>query len=161
MAYLDDLSQLLTTYRGRDKVLKLLCYVAKLISYQEVYEGSKLSKKLQIFSSKLSASRTVLRLFDDIPTIRNCLNYGFGKHEVNGIVRILNLSLNLIQLTYGVVEKVSWCTNNHILERTDKRFIIIIIIIHGKRRKIVVNMIRILLLVKLVCLFQKCNITLN
>jgi peroxin-11C len=40
-----------------------------------------LKKSLSTFASKLSETRRVLRLFDDLPMLKYSLHYGFGETE--------------------------------------------------------------------------------
>ena len=46
-----------------------------------------LKKSLSKFASKLSETRRVLRLFDDLPMLKYSLHYGFG--EVESVSNIL------------------------------------------------------------------------
>ena len=73
MSKLEKCSEFLETYSGRDKVMRLLCYSAQLLS------GLNNSKRLDKFSDHLSECRTVLRLFDDLPMLNYTLMYGLGK----------------------------------------------------------------------------------
>ncbi|CAE1178051.1 PEX11C [Acanthosepion pharaonis] len=59
---MEDIVNLLETYRGRDKVIRLCCYGAMLLAGKD----GKNSRLLRV-SAALSDCRVVLRLFDDIP----------------------------------------------------------------------------------------------
>lgn len=80
--------------------MKALCYAAKLMSGLYATSNSDLSKKLAIFSSKISGARATLRyngltvmlqflflqyiinifrLIDDIPMLKYTLEYGLGQ----------------------------------------------------------------------------------
>lgn len=59
--------------------MKVLCYVAKLTGGLSAKQNADLSRKLLIFSSKISGARTTLRLIDDIPLLQYTLEYGWGK----------------------------------------------------------------------------------
>ena len=57
---------LLQTNSGRDKVLRTLGYAAVFVS--GAFKG-KINKDLQTLALHFGATRTVLRLFDDIPML--------------------------------------------------------------------------------------------
>ena len=57
---------LLKSYSGRDKVLRTLGYTAVFVS--GAFNG-KAQKDLQTIAQHFGATRTVLRLFDDIPML--------------------------------------------------------------------------------------------
>lgn len=61
------------------QVMKALCYVAKLSGGLTAKRDAELSRKLLIFSSKISGARTTLRLIDDIPLLQYTLEYGLGR----------------------------------------------------------------------------------
>ncbi len=72
------LVSLLSTYSGRDKLVRTSSYVAMLLS--GVTKGTA-SKKFGTVASQLSAARVVLRLFDDLPMWKAVTSkYGLGKH---------------------------------------------------------------------------------
>ena len=52
------------------------CYLSKLLG--ELQQDPTLAKKFNAFGSQMSATRAALRLFDDIPTLKRNLEYGFG-----------------------------------------------------------------------------------
>lgn len=60
-------------------MLKALCYVAKLTGGLSAGQNAELSRKLLVFSSKISGARTTVRLIDDIPLLQYTLEYGWGK----------------------------------------------------------------------------------
>lgn len=67
----------LKTYSGRDKMLRTLSYVAKLLT---VCTSSKSTeKKLKTFGSQMSECRVMLRVLDDLPTLHFVMTYGWGK----------------------------------------------------------------------------------
>lgn len=61
----------LETYKGRDKVLRLLCYSTKYLAGS--VSSPDLASRFDIFSSQLSASRACFRLLDDLSTIIDVL----------------------------------------------------------------------------------------
>lgn len=72
------------------KVMKVLCYAAKLISGHYSRQKPELAKRYAIASSRISGARATLRLIDDIPAIQHALEYGWGK-EVSFTVRAINI----------------------------------------------------------------------
>lgn len=67
----------LDTYRGRDKILRTLSYIAKLITVTTT--SKKTEAKLKTFSSKMSECRVILRLLDDLSIFYYARKYGWGK----------------------------------------------------------------------------------
>lgn len=76
MVELAKILDFLDTYRGRDKVLRTLCYTSKCAS--GLLSNEDVSKRLDNFSSQLSACRAALRLLDDIPMLAYVAEYGLG-----------------------------------------------------------------------------------
>lgn len=76
MVQLAKILDFLETYRGRDKVLRTLCYTSKCASGLIQNEG--VSARLDSFSGQLSACRATLRLLDDIPMLAYFVEYGLG-----------------------------------------------------------------------------------
>jgi peroxin-11C len=74
---LDEICALLDTYKGRDKILRTLCYSTKLIG--GVHSNKALAEKFLLFSKHMSNTRATLRLLDDLPMLKYNLEYGFGK----------------------------------------------------------------------------------
>lgn len=71
------LDDYLETYSGRDKMLRTMSYMAKLLTVCTSSKNSE--KKLKTFGSKMSECRVMLRLLDDIPALHCMLTYGWGK----------------------------------------------------------------------------------
>lgn len=74
------LSDYLNTYEGRDKFLRTLSYAAKLAS--ALPKSSENVAKFQMFSSKMSGCRVILRLLDDIPNLHSAISYSWGQKVV-------------------------------------------------------------------------------
>lgn len=74
---IDDMSKFLGTHNGRDKVIRTLSYATKLAA--AFVSSEETARKLDSISGQLSACRTILRLFDDIPMLNYTLTYGLGK----------------------------------------------------------------------------------
>ncbi|CAH0723968.1 unnamed protein product, partial [Brenthis ino] len=107
---LDDICELLDSYNGRDKVVRLACYTCKL------YGCVQGEKSWQTAGSRLSNARLMLRLFDDIPMIRHTYNYGLGKHESSKIAALLGVLANAVDQVFLPVEKACWLNEVGVLE---------------------------------------------
>lgn len=75
-----QLVRVLESYRGRDKIMRLISYVCTLLggSIQHT-RFIRLAQKLFRVGDALSDCRVVLRLFDDLAMLCYTLNYGLGK----------------------------------------------------------------------------------
>ena len=79
----DRLGSVLETYRGREKIMRLLQYASFLASgglHKVSYEAT--GEKFRIFAEAMSECRTVLRLFDDAAMISFARSYGTGKEVI-------------------------------------------------------------------------------
>ncbi|XP_026330392.1 peroxisomal membrane protein 11C-like [Hyposmocoma kahamanoa] len=110
---MDDICELLDSYSGRDKVVRLACYAFKL------YGCVRNDKGWQKAGSQLSHSRMILRLFDDIPTIRQTYNYGLGRHESSSSAAALGVLANLIDQAFLPVEKACWLQEVGVLKLSE------------------------------------------
>lgn len=63
------------------QILRTLCYSSKLIG--GLANNPTLAKRMATFSSKMSGTRAVLRLLDDLPMLKYNLEYGFGSEVTN------------------------------------------------------------------------------
>ncbi|XP_072929367.1 peroxisomal membrane protein 11C-like [Epargyreus clarus] len=107
---IEDVCELLDSYNGRDKVVRLACYTFKL------YGCIKDDKPWQAAGSRLSNARLMLRLFDDIPMIRHTYTYGLGKHESSNIAAALGVLANMVDQMFLPVEKACWLQDVGILK---------------------------------------------
>ena len=93
----DTLVEWLSRHDGRDKIIRLLCYGSLLVGSSDRIRIAlapimtkstyvSLKKSLAVFASKLSETRRVLRLFDDLPMLKYTLHYGLGDRETVPIV---------------------------------------------------------------------------
>ncbi|XP_059610623.1 peroxisomal membrane protein 11C [Phlebotomus argentipes] len=112
---LDEFCDMLDTYGGRDKVIRTLCYTTKLAC--GLYESANpdFSKKLGIFSSKMSATRATLRLLDDWPMFQHTLRYGLGHKEPDKAMAVMGLLANIVDNIYYPVEKVCWLAEHRVI----------------------------------------------
>uniref|UniRef100_A0A6M2DTX0 Putative peroxisomal bioproteinsis protein peroxin n=1 Tax=Xenopsylla cheopis TaxID=163159 RepID=A0A6M2DTX0_XENCH len=112
---LNEICDMLSSYSGRDKVMRTLCYGMKLASGLTVDKDPVLSKKFQIFSSQMSKTRATLRLLDDIPMLQHSLQYGFGRTEPDGYLSFLGVLTNVVDQLYYPIEKVCWLAEHRLL----------------------------------------------
>ncbi|KAI5634443.1 peroxisomal biogenesis factor 11 (PEX11) domain-containing protein [Phthorimaea operculella] len=110
----EDISELLDSYNGRDKVVRLGCYGLKL------YGCLRNDTPWQKAGSRLSEARLILRLFDDIPQLRHTYNYGLGRHESSKIAATLGVLANIVDQAFLPVEKVCWLYDCGILKLSDQ-----------------------------------------
>lgn len=110
----EDVCELLDSYTGRDKVVRLACYACKL------YGCVKDEKPWQTAGSRLSSARMMLRLFDDIPMIRHTYNYGLGRHESTTTAAVLGVLANMVDQAFLPVEKACWLYDVGVLKLTDR-----------------------------------------
>lgn len=115
---MDEICSMLDTYKGRDKVIRTFCYTSRLIA--GLTSNKDLERKLMSVSKHLSATRTTLRLMDDIPAIKSTLQYGLGKEENNFFMATLGVTTNTIDLTYIVIEKLGWLAEYGLISGVDQ-----------------------------------------
>ncbi|KAJ0177635.1 hypothetical protein K1T71_006508 [Dendrolimus kikuchii] len=111
---IEDVCELLDSYNGRDKVVRLACYAFKL--YGCIIDD----KPWQTAGSRLSNARLMLRLFDDIPMIRHTWTYGLGRHESSKYAAILGVLANAVDQAFLPVEKACWLYDVGVLKINPK-----------------------------------------
>ncbi|XP_028818332.1 peroxisomal membrane protein 11C [Denticeps clupeoides] len=115
---LGSLVNLLESYRGRDKVVRTLCYGSQLVGGlvdRKAGGSSQLGKSLLLLSAQLSHCRTVLRLFDDLPMAAYSAAYGLGAGEEDGVVRWISVLTNVADQLYYPCEHVAWAADSQML----------------------------------------------
>ncbi|XP_030370644.1 peroxisomal membrane protein 11C [Scaptodrosophila lebanonensis] len=110
-----EFCDIIDSYGGRDKVMKVLCYSAKLVAGYHAKRNPDLAKRYAIASSKISGARATLRLIDDIPMIQYALEYGLGENEPDRIMAILGVTANIVDLLYYPIEKICWLSEHKIV----------------------------------------------
>ena len=80
---LDNITKLLSTYRGHDQTLSLIGYNCTMLA--GLTKSEKKCVKLKNMASEISKARVVLRLLDDFSMLKYTLMYGLGKHVINYI----------------------------------------------------------------------------
>ncbi|XP_068156366.1 peroxisomal membrane protein 11C [Drosophila tropicalis] len=111
-----EFCDIIDSYGGRDKVMKALCYSAKLVAGYHAKKNPELAKRYAIASSKISGARATLRLIDDIPMIQYALEYGLGENEPDKIMAILGVTANIVDLLYYPIEKICWLSEHKIVD---------------------------------------------
>ncbi|XP_053946333.1 peroxisomal membrane protein 11C [Anastrepha obliqua] len=112
----NEFCEIIDTYGGRDKVMKALCYSAKLIAGYHSSRNPELAKRYAITSSRISGARATLRLIDDIPMIQYALEYGLGTAEPDRLMAVLGVSANIVDLLFYPVEKICWLSEHNIID---------------------------------------------
>ncbi|XP_075467198.1 peroxisomal membrane protein 11C isoform X1 [Ascaphus truei] len=108
------LLHVLESYRGRDRVIRMLCYSCQLVGGILAQKGGKKqesAKSLLIIASQLSHCRTVLRLFDDLAMFAYSKQYGLGRKEEDALVRWISVIGNICDQLYYPCEHVAWAAD--------------------------------------------------
>ncbi|XP_037949896.1 peroxisomal membrane protein 11C [Teleopsis dalmanni] len=113
---LNEFCEIIDTYGGRDKVMKALCYSAKLVSGYYASKNSTLSKPYGIISSRISGARATLRLIDDISMIQYAKEYGLGRNEPDLLMAVLGVTANIVDILYYPIEKICWLSEHDIVK---------------------------------------------
>jgi len=111
--WLEEVCYMLSQYGGRDKVIRTLCYAAKLAATMSSNPDT--AKKLSVFGSKMSQTRATLRLFDDLPMLQATLSYGLGKSEPDKAVSFIGVLANVIDTLYYPIDKTCWLVEHKLL----------------------------------------------
>ncbi|KAK1157186.1 peroxisomal membrane protein 11C-like isoform X1 [Acipenser oxyrinchus oxyrinchus] len=109
---------ILESYRGRDKVVRTLCYGSQLaggVLCQKASGRSELGKSLLVFSAQLSQCRTVLRLFDDLSMYAYSRDYGLGAKDEDSALRCMSVLNNLADQLYYPCEHLAWAADAKVI----------------------------------------------
>ncbi|XP_033167304.1 peroxisomal membrane protein 11C isoform X2 [Drosophila mauritiana] len=98
------------------KVMKALCYSAKLVAGYHAKRNPDLAKRYATASSRISGARATLRLIDDIPMIQYALEYGLGENEPDRVMQVLGVTANIVDFLYYPIEKVCWLAEHKIVD---------------------------------------------
>ncbi|XP_064187582.1 peroxisomal membrane protein 11C isoform X2 [Anguilla rostrata] len=119
-----SLITVLESYRGRDKVIRTLCYGSQLVGgviSQKTAGSSEMGKSLLLFSAQLSHCRTVLRLFDDLSMFAYSRSYGLGGTEADLGLRWMSVLTNVADQLYYPCEHVAWAADAELIRvKSDK-----------------------------------------
>ncbi|XP_063297761.1 peroxisomal membrane protein 11C-like [Pelobates fuscus] len=118
------LVNVLESYRGRDRVMRTLCYSCQLfggVMTQKNGEKKNWERSLLIVASQLSLCRTVLRLFDDLAMLAYSMKYGLGKREEDCLVRWISVIGNIADQLYYPCEHMAWAADAGVIRmKSDK-----------------------------------------
>ncbi|XP_062306549.1 peroxisomal membrane protein 11C [Osmerus eperlanus] len=121
---LESLVNVLESYRGRDKVIRTICYGSQLVGgvlTQKTEGSAQLGKSLLLFSAQLSQCRTVLRLFDDLSMLAYSHRYGLGAREEDPGLRWMSVLNNLADQLYYPCEHIAWAADTELIKvKSDK-----------------------------------------
>ncbi|XP_056133763.1 peroxisomal membrane protein 11C [Lampris incognitus] len=121
---LESLVGVLETYRGRDKVIRTVCYGSQLVGgvlSQRTGESSQVGKSLLLLSAQLSHCRTVLRLFDDLSMLAYASTYGLGRWEEDSCLRWISVLTNIADQFYYPCEHIAWAADADLIKvKSDK-----------------------------------------
>lgn len=115
----ESVVSLLESYRGRDKVVRIICYASQLVGgiiSRKTSNSSQLGKSLMLFSAQLSHCRTVLRLFDDLSMAAYSLSYGLGFTEEDKVLRCMSVLINGADQLYYPCEHVAWAADAQLIK---------------------------------------------
>ncbi|XP_040895902.1 peroxisomal membrane protein 11C [Toxotes jaculatrix] len=123
----EALVRVLESYRGRDKVIRTVCYGSQLVGgvlsrkAEPDVSSHRLGKSLLLFSAQLSQCRTVLRLFDDLSMLAYSHSYGFGTREDDAGVRWISVLTNVADQLYYPCEHIAWAADAELIKvKSDK-----------------------------------------
>ncbi|XP_018967640.1 peroxisomal membrane protein 11C isoform X2 [Cyprinus carpio] len=114
----------LESYRGRDKVIRTLCYGSQLVGGVLAGKSSQslLGKSLLLFSAQLSDCRTTLRLFDDLSMLAYSTSYGLGASEEDALVRWMSILSNVADQLYYPCEHIAWAADAELIKTKSDRW---------------------------------------
>jgi hypothetical protein len=111
---LDSLVKLLSTFEGRDKLIRTSYYTLLLVAGR-LNQGA-LVTKLANMARQLSAARTIGRRWNDPVMIKaNLAHFQNGFPEKDRFNFIVNGLINIIYLFYHPVEHVAWLSGFELL----------------------------------------------
>ncbi|XP_009250967.2 peroxisomal membrane protein 11C isoform X5 [Pongo abelii] len=125
MASLSGLASALESYRGRDRLIRVLGYCCQLVGGVLVEQGpakSEVGTRLLVVSTQLSHCRTILRLFDDLAMFVYTKQYGLGAQEEDAFVRWVSVLGNLADQLYYPCEHVAWAADARVLHVDSSRW---------------------------------------
>ncbi|KAG8037706.1 hypothetical protein G9C98_005917 [Cotesia typhae] len=107
------MSNYLESYEGRDKLLRVLSYAAKLATVIPRSEENK--KKFKIFGSQMSNCRVILRLLDDIPTLNYALTYNWTNKAADSFIKWLEMIEIIVDVIYSPIETLCWAGEHQLV----------------------------------------------
>ncbi|XP_041646725.1 peroxisomal membrane protein 11C [Cheilinus undulatus] len=151
----EALVRVLETYRGRDKVIRTLCYGSQLVGgalsrkAETEVTSQQLGKSLLLFSAQLSHCRTVLRLFDDLSMLAYSHGYGLGGTEEDPGVRWISVLNNLADQLYYPCEHIAWAADAELIKVKSDKWWLLCTVLWGTSLLLgILRSLRVLLLLK-------------
>ncbi|KAM9384564.1 peroxisomal membrane protein 11C [Pholidichthys leucotaenia] len=152
---MESLVRLLESYRGRDKVIRTVCYGSQLVggalSRKAETDASfqRLGKSLLLFSAQLSHCRTVLRLFDDLSMLAYSHSYGLGAQEEDAGVRWISVLNNVADQLYYPCEHIAWAADAELIRVKSDKWWLFSTVLWGSSLVLgILRSLRVLLLLK-------------
>uniref|UniRef100_A0A672JQE2 Peroxisomal biogenesis factor 11 gamma n=1 Tax=Salarias fasciatus TaxID=181472 RepID=A0A672JQE2_SALFA len=148
--------RLLESYRGRDKVIRTICYGSQLVG-GALSRGAELNssssqqfgKSLLLFSAQLSHCRTVLRLFDDLSMLAYSHSYGLGSGEEDAGVRWISVLSNVADQLYYPCEHIAWAADAELIRVKSDKWWLFSTVLWGTSLMLgILRSLRVLLLLK-------------
>ncbi|KAL3885369.1 hypothetical protein ACJMK2_025440 [Sinanodonta woodiana] len=109
---MEQVVNLLSTHRGRDKCIRLTSYVSTFLAGQGKTAAG---QRLLAIAKEMSGCRVMLRLFDDLPMLSYSLSYGIGAKEKNQTVRMIQILSNITNQLYFPIEHVAWLIDKKVV----------------------------------------------
>ncbi|XP_053179118.1 peroxisomal membrane protein 11C [Scomber japonicus] len=151
----ESLVRLLESYRGRDKVIRTMCYGSQLVGgvlsrkAEADVSSRQLGKSLLLFSAQLSHCRTVLRLFDDLSMLAYSHGYGFGAEEEDTVVRWISILNNVADQLYYPCEHIAWAADAELIKLKSDKWWLFSTVLWGTSLLLgILRSLRVLLLLK-------------
>lgn len=152
---LESLVKLLESYRGRDKVIRTVCYGSQLVGgvlsrkAETDVSSQRLGKSLLLFSAQLSHCRTVLRLFDDLSMLAYSHSYGMGGGEEDAGVRWISVLTNVADQLYYPCEHIAWAADAELIKVKSDKWWLFCTVLWGTSLLLgILRSLRVLLLLK-------------
>ncbi|TKS74370.1 Peroxisomal membrane protein 11C [Collichthys lucidus] len=151
----EALVKVLESYRGRDKVIRTVCYGSQLVGgvlsrkAETDVSSRQLGKSLLLFSAQLSHCRTVLRLFDDLSMLAYSHSYGTGAGEEDAAVRWISVLTNVADQLYYPCEHIAWAADAELIKVKSDKWWLLSTVLWGTSLLLgILRSLRVLLLLK-------------
>ncbi|XP_011472311.1 peroxisomal membrane protein 11C isoform X2 [Oryzias latipes] len=151
----ESLVRLLESYRGRDKIIRTVCYGSQLVGgvltrkAETDVSSQRLGKSLLLFSAQLSHCRTVLRLFDDLSMLAYSHSYGLGASDEDKGIRWISVLTNVADQLYYPCEHIAWAADAEIIKVKSDKWWLFCTVLWGTSLLLgIIRSLRVLLLLK-------------
>ncbi|KAM6921894.1 peroxisomal membrane protein 11C [Xenentodon cancila] len=151
----ESLVRVLESYRGRDKIIRTVCYGSQLVgglltrNENKDVSSQRFGKSLLLFSAQLSHCRTVLRLFDDLSMLAYSHSFGLGASEKDACVRWISVFTNVADQLYYPCEHIAWAADAELIKVKSDRWWLFSTVLWGTSLLLgILRSLRVLLLLK-------------